>query len=120
MNQCATLAGILGVPGSLQHEIGKIDLRPRVAGEGRHTQPARRLLRVRRDALTGQIQRPQGMGRGLVTGLGGPAVPARRLGVVRGQFAVPDIEIADQHGGFRIAGQRRPAQPGLADREDPA
>ena len=50
-------------------------------------------------------------------GLGGATVPARRLGVVGRQPPVLDVEIADQCGGVRVAGQSGAAQPGFAEDE---
>ena len=101
--------GIFGIAGTLEHEIGKVDLRALIAGERRYAQPAGRLLRVARDPVAVQIQGSQGTGRGLMSGLGGAAVPARGLGIVRRQIGIVDVEIARP---ARRLPHRRPAPPG--------
>jgi hypothetical protein len=52
-----------------------------------------------------------------VPGFGGAAVPPGRLGIIGRQPSVLDVEIADQCGGVRVAGQCRAAQPGFAENE---
>jgi len=47
---------VLRTAGAVEHEIGKVDLRDRVAGFARDPQPARRLVGVRRHPGAGQIE----------------------------------------------------------------
>ena len=48
-----------------------------------------------------------------MAGLGGAAIPDRRLGEVRRSVAVANIEVADPRGGFRLARHGGATQPGL-------
>ena len=49
-------APVFRTAGAVEHEIGEIDLRGRVAGFAGDPQPARRLVGIRRHPGAGQIQ----------------------------------------------------------------
>ena len=87
-----------------------------VAGFSGNPQPAGSLVRVRCNTGAGQMEQTQSTRRTRMAGFGCPAHPDRRFGIVWRQGATLRVDIANQGGGFRIAGKRRATEPGFAFR----